>query len=113
MARAVPETTPIARKLRRKMTDAEALLWRHLRDRQCGGVKFRRQFPIDRYVADFACWDAKLVVEIDGGQHADNIRDEVRTHEIEAYGFRVLRFWNHDVLANIDGVLETIAEALQ
>ena len=84
--------TPVARKLRRNMTDAEALLWRHVRNGQLCGGKFRRQFPIGAYVADFACWDAKLVIELDGGQHANDPNDKTRQREIEALGFRVLRF---------------------
>ena len=104
--------TPVARKLRRNLTDTEALLWRHLRNGQMRGLKFRRQFPIGPYIVDFACWDARLVVEVDGGQHADNPSDKVRQKDIEESGFRVLRFWNNEVLDNLDGVLSVIANEL-
>ncbi len=94
------------------MTDAERALWTHLRAGQLAGLKFRRQVPLDPYVADFLCWERKLVIEIDGGQHAENDADVARQRVIEAMGFLVLRFWNHDVLTNMDGVLATIAEAI-
>ena len=103
--------TPIARRLRRNRTDAEHALWRHLRARQLEGEKFVSQFQIDHYVADFACRTARLAVELDGGQH-DTARDAARTGIIEKYGYRVLRFWNHDVLGNTDGVLEAIRREL-
>jgi len=105
--------TPIARKLRRASTEAETRLWHHLRNRQLLGFKFRRQAPIARHVADFACEQARLVVELDGGQHADNAADAARTAAIEAAGYHVLRCWNHDVLANTDAVLEEIARMLR
>ena len=104
--------TPVARKLRRSMTDAEMLLWRHLRNGQIRGYKFRRQFPIGNHIADFVCWDAHLAIEVDGGQHADNRDDKIRRREIEALGFRVLRFWNNDVLSNPEGVLLLIDRML-
>jgi len=105
--------TPIARKLRRRRTDAEDRLWHHLRGRQLDGFKFRFQMPIGPHVADFACEQARLVIELDGGQHSDSASDPARTAAIEAAGYRVIRFWNHDVLANTDGVLEVIAQALR
>jgi BirA family biotin operon repressor/biotin-[acetyl-CoA-carboxylase] ligase len=95
------------------MTDAEALLWRHLRGGQLNGHKFRRQFPIGHHIVDFACWDARLVIELDGEQHAENQADELRSAEIDALGFQILRFWNNDVLANLAGVLLRIEQALQ
>ena len=102
-----------ARRLRRNQTDAERVLWFRLRDRRLGGWKFRRQFPIDRFVVDFFCADAHLIVELDGGQHALQSRwDEARTKFLESEGYRVLRFWNNDVLTNIDGVLEMIQNAI-
>jgi len=104
--------TPVARKLRRAMTDAEQQLWQHLRNRQVESAKFVRQFPIGAHVADFACREARLVVELDGGHHADSATDAARTTLIEAYGFTVIRFWNNDVLANIEGVVEEIRQAL-
>lgn len=100
-----------ARTLRRAMTDAEQVRWARLRDRQLAGAKFRRQFPIGPYVADFACQDSALVVELDGGQHTPE-GDADRTAAIEVLGFRVIRFWNDEVLRNTAGVLEVIAAAL-
>jgi very-short-patch-repair endonuclease len=91
------------------MTDAERLLWRHLRQRQVEGYKFRRQHPVGHYIVDFACLEGCLIVEVDGGQHADRKGyDRERTAWLEEQGFRVLRFWNTDVLGNIDGVREVI-----
>ena len=103
--------TPIAQKLRAQPTEAERRLWFRLRAKQLG-VRFTRQFQIGDYVVDLVCRSAKLVIEVDGGQHADNAADEVRTRMIEAHGYRVIRFWNNDVLSNTDGVLIQIAEAL-
>lgn len=104
--------TPTARKLRRTMTDAERRLWAGLRNRQIEGAKFVNQFPIGPHVADFACREARLVIELDGGQHAESVTDAARTALIEAHGYTVIRFWNNDVLANTDGVLEEIRQAL-
>ncbi|MGE4344377.1 MAG: DUF559 domain-containing protein [Geoalkalibacter sp.] len=104
-----------ARDLRRNMTDAEQLLWRHLRGRQLNGSKFRRQHPVDRYVLDFYCAEARLAVEVDGGQHDDEkarIADAERSRFLNEQGIRVLRFWNHEVLSNITGVLESIVDCL-
>jgi adenine-specific DNA-methyltransferase len=101
-----------ARALRNNLTDAERHLWRHLRLRNIQGLKFRRQHPIAGFIADFACVEARLVVELDGGQHADATHyDEARTRKIEANGYRVLRFWNNDVLQQTDAVLEVIWKA--
>jgi len=104
--------TPTARKLRRTMTEAETRLWTYLRGSQIEGAKFVRQFPIGPHVADFACRSARLVIELDGGQHAESTTDAERTRAIEAYGYRVTRFWNNDVLANTEGVLEAISREL-
>jgi very-short-patch-repair endonuclease len=110
MKKASPKT---ARRLRRQQTDAERLLWFRLRDRRLNGWKFKRQFPIDRYIVDFFCADAHLIVELDGGQHAVRTEaDAARTKILEAMGYFVLRFWNTDVMRNIDGVLEEILAAL-
>jgi len=99
----------LSRKLRINQTDAEAKLWFHLRRKQLQGMKFRRQVPIDNYIADFVCFEKRLVIELDGGQHSDNIEyDEYRTKIIEQQGFIVLRFWNNDVMNNIEGVLSEI-----
>jgi BirA family biotin operon repressor/biotin-[acetyl-CoA-carboxylase] ligase len=103
--------TPIAQKLRRGATDAEKRLWSCLRGKQLG-VQFTRQLPIGGFVVDFACRSAKLAIEVDGGQHAQNATDVERTRVIEAYGYQVIRFWNNKVLANTDGVVTTILEHL-
>ena len=103
--------TPIARKLRADQTDPEERLWHYLRGRRLEGEKFVRQFQIDQYVADLACRTARLAIELDSGQH-DAARDAARTAIIEKYGYRVLRFWNNDVLGNTDGVLEAIRQEL-
>ena len=96
------------------MTDAEILLWSRLRAGQLGGRSFTKQFPIGEAVADFACRSAKLVVELDGGQHATaTAADAARTRLIEAHGYRVIRYWNGDVMGNLDGVLEDILRHLR
>ena len=101
--------TPIARKLRREMTEAERLLWSRLRGGQLDGQRFTTQFQVGHNIADFACRSAKLVVELDGGQHAVRAEaDAERTRMIQAHGYTVIRFWNNDVMENLDGVLETI-----
>ena len=103
-----------ARKLRRDMTDAERLLWRHLRNRELLGHKFRRQHAIGGYIADFICIEAKLIVEADGGQHVDHANEDVeRTDDLATLGYRVLRFWNDDVLLHTDAVLEVVIKALE
>ncbi len=100
----------MARKLRRAQTDAERALWFQLRDRRLNGLKFRRQMPIKSYVVDFCCESARLIIELDGGQHdVRSACDAKRTADLEAYGYLVLRFWNNDVLNNLNGVVETIA----
>ena len=101
-----------ARRLRRHQTDVERILWLRLRDRRLGGWKFKRQAPVGRYIVDFACADARVIVELDGGQHATSTTDAARTQVLEAFGYLVLRFWNNEVLENLDGVLETIFAAL-
>ena len=107
------QKTPFARDLRRRQTDAEACLWAVLRNRGLAGCKFRRQFPIGPYVADFACLSHRLVVELDGGQHADAIaQDATRAGFLVESGYRVLGFWNNDVLMQRDAVLAAISAAL-
>jgi very-short-patch-repair endonuclease len=104
-----------ARALRKNSTDAECILWSELRGHRLTGASFRRQIPIGSYIADFICHAAKLVIELDGGQHfSDQAEhaDAVRSAVIETQGFKVLRFSNHDVMTNRAGVLETIATAL-
>lgn len=100
----------LARKLRQTPTDAELRLWSRLRRKQLDGHRFRRQQPFGLYVVDFFCPEANLIVEVDGGQHAADT-DE-RTQWLTARGYRVIRFWNNDVLGNTEGVLQQIREAL-
>ena len=103
-----------ARNLRNAGTDAERRLWQHLRLRQLGGCKFRRQVPIAGYIADFLCFEMKLVVELDGGQHLEQaIRDADRTRVLETEGYRALRYWNDDVLVRMTEVLEDILRVLE
>ncbi|MEO6947825.1 MAG: endonuclease domain-containing protein [Nitrobacter sp.] len=101
-----------ARNLRARMTDAERKLWFGIKDRRFQNLKFRRQVPVGPYVADFLCFDLRLVVEVDGGQHAESVRDAERDRWFADNGFRTLRFWNNDVLSNLEGVLTVIAEGV-
>jgi very-short-patch-repair endonuclease len=105
-------STSRARGLRKKATDAEAALWQKLRSRSLNGFKFVRQEPIGPYTIDFVCREERLIIEVDGGQHADNPHDVVRDRWLTARNYRVMRFWNNDVLTNMAGVLEVIATAL-
>jgi very-short-patch-repair endonuclease len=104
----VAPQTILARGMRRAPTDAEKRLWWHLRRLSVSGSHFRRQVRLGRYIVDFASHKARVVIEVDGGQHAENAADLMRTKFIERQGYRVLRFWNNDVLSNIEGVLEVI-----
>ena len=100
-----------AKELRNNSTDTERLLWRYLRNRQMEGVKFRRQQPIETYIVDFVSFDKRIVIELDGGQHAENEEyDTQRDGCLKANGFVVLRFWNNEAIENIEGVLEVIRE---
>ena len=109
-----PKTTANARSLRGDMTDVERLLWRALRDKQLNGHRFRRQHPIGSYITDFACIEEKIIIELDGGQHQEQQEhDEQRTAFLQAHGWQVVRFWNNDVLNNVDGVVFTIAGHLK
>ena len=101
-----------AKQLRQNMTDAEQLLWRYLRAHRLNGQKFRRQHPIGPYVVDFVHLGAKLIIEADGGQHNLSEGDAVRDKWLISQGFKVMRFWNSDILNNTDAVLTTILEAL-
>ena len=101
----------LAKDLRHRSTDVELKLWYHLRDRRFNGYKFRRQKPVGKYIVDFVCREAKLIVELDGGQHADAIEfDQLRTDELSSLGYKVIRFWNSEVIENFEGVLERIKE---
>jgi very-short-patch-repair endonuclease len=93
-----------ARAMRREPTDAERVMWRMLRARGFDGLKFRRQVPLGVYIADFACFDPRVIIECDGGQHADCRYDEARDAWFRAQGFRVMRFWNNHVLYEPEGV---------
>jgi very-short-patch-repair endonuclease len=106
------ETLVKAQRLRRELTDAERKLWWALRNRQVEGAKFRRQQPIGPFIADFVCQDSRLIIEADRGEHAECPADERRTAFLESEGYRVLRFWNNDILNNLDGVIRAIADAL-
>lgn len=100
-----------AQELRVESSDAETMLWLKLRGRRLAGYKFRRQHPIGPYIVDFVCIEAQLVVELDGGQHAEPEhaqRDLIRTRFLETHGYRVARFWNHEMLQHTDAVLEVI-----
>jgi very-short-patch-repair endonuclease len=102
-----------ARILRRNQTEAEAALWRKLRGRGLDGYKFRRQVPVGPYVADFLCKEAMLIIEIDGGQHAEQVEyDRFREDFLKTHCYHVVRFWNNEVLNNLDGVLETLTLTL-
>lgn len=107
------QTLKCAKRLRRELTDAEKKLWRLLRSRQLNGAKFRRQQPIGEFIVDFVSFEARLIVEADGGQHAQRRTDQRRTAFLGSVGYRVLRFWNTDILGNPDGVLHAVATALE
>jgi len=103
-----------ARRLRKQMTDAERALWFLLRRKQIDGRRFRKQVPIGKYIVDFACLEARLTIEVDGGQHAEAVAaDRERDAWLKSQNFRVLRFWNNDVLKNPEGVIQAVLEALE
>jgi very-short-patch-repair endonuclease len=102
-----------ARSLRRAFTPAESKLWSKLRDRQLDGFKFVRQEPVGTYYTDFLCRERRLVVEVDGGQHAESTADRRRDTDLAALGYRVIRIWNNDVIGNITGVLEMLLSELR
>ena len=112
MAQISDELKQRSRALRDNMTDAERRLWSRLRRRQINGWRFRRQHPIPPYIADFACIEAKLIVEADGSQHAESETDLIRDQYLRAAGWRVLRFWNPDILRSTNDIMATIAAAL-
>ena len=102
----------IAKKLRINSTDTEKYLWKYLRERQLEGFKFRRQHPIGKYIVDFINLERKIIIEVDGGQHLENKKDKLRDKWLEEKGYEVLRFWDNEVLTNIEGVLESIRKKL-
>jgi len=104
--------TDRARQLRRAMTDAERKLWHELRGRRLQGAKFRRQEQVGRHFADFLCFERRLIVEVDGGQHSPEA-DAARTAALESDGWRVVRYWNHEVMDNLDGVLADLSRQLR
>jgi very-short-patch-repair endonuclease len=106
------KTIRIARRLRVNQTDAETVLWNRIRNRQIDGNKFVRQQPILGYVCDFVCREIRLIIEVDGGQHNESAADVMRDRRLAEDGYRVLRFWNNDVLGNTEGVLTTIQAEL-
>ncbi|WP_066483399.1 MULTISPECIES: endonuclease domain-containing protein [unclassified Sphingomonas] len=108
---AIGRTNPYARSLRHNATEVEKRLWQSLRNRQLGGYKFRRQATVGRYIADFLCVEARLIVELDGGQHGTEA-DRRRTADLNDAGYHVLRFWNHEVMENEQGVLQSILDQL-
>ncbi|MFK5599677.1 endonuclease domain-containing protein [Methylobacterium sp. HMF5984] len=112
MSPADSERTAFRRRLRQRQTEAERALWYRLRDRRLAGFKFVRQESIGRYVADFCCREAKLIIEIDGSQHADNAYDRARDAWLADLGYRVLRFWNAEIMSSPSVVLDTIFSAL-
>ena len=102
-----------ARAMRNDSTKAENMLWQQLRNRQMDGHKFRRQVPLDGYILDFLCMEARLIIEVDGGQHAESSRDEARGAYFRAHGFRVMRFWNEEIETGLDFVCRSILAALK
>lgn len=102
-----------AKQLRRDQTDAEKMLWGKLRDRRLKGYKFRRQVPIGPYIADFVCMEVRLIVEVDDGQHVDQVaRDQEREKFLRGESYKTVRYWNNEVLGNLDGVLTTLTLTL-
>ena len=102
----------IAKKLRINSTDTEKYLWKYLRGRQLEGFKFRRQHPIGKYIVDFINLERKIIIEVDGGQHLENKKDKLRDRWLEEQGYEVLRFWDNEVLTNIEGVMESIRKKI-
>lgn len=107
------QTKRNAKSLRKKMTEVEKILWYHLRAQRFERFKFRRQHPLGKYIVDFVCLREKLIIELDGGQHAENSNDMLRTKKLESLGFKMLRFWNNEITENLESVLEKISLSLQ
>ena len=104
---------PLAKRMRREPTEAEAKLWSMLRAGRLGGLKFKRQEQLGDYIVDFVCFGSRLIIEADGSQHAENASDAARDAWLQAQGFRVIRFWNNDILENPEGVASVILDAAQ
>ena len=105
--------TNYSRSNRKEQTDAEKLLWFHLRRKQILGMKFRRQYPVDNYILDFYCHEKRIAIELDGSQHLQNREyDEKRTRLLQKYDIQTIRFWDNEVLQNIEGILQVISEKL-
>ena len=103
----------LARILRKRQTDSEIYLWNHLRGRRVKGYKFRRQYPVGPFIVDFVCTEKKVIIELDGGQHAQQeVEDKKRTEYLESLGYRVVRFWNNQVMNEMESVLEEIFRIL-
>ena len=106
--------TERARTLRKHLTEAEQRLWQKLKRRQLAGMKFRRQQPIGPFIVDFVSFECRIIVEVDGGQHAEEVRyDAHRTHWLETRGYRVLRFWNNEVLTHTEAVTQAILDCVE
>ena len=103
----------ISRKLRKEMTEAEKKLWQYLRAKQVFGIKFRRQQQINNYIVDFYCPSKRIIIELDGGQHANNIKDKERDKFMEDKGIKVIRIWDNDIMNNIEGVMEHIMNIIK
>jgi very-short-patch-repair endonuclease len=103
-----PPNRSFARTMRADATRPEDLLWQALRNKRLEGLKFKRQVPLDGYILDFVCFEARLIIEVDGGQHSESVPDAVRDKHFEKQGFKTLRFWNDEVVKNLDGVCLTI-----
>jgi very-short-patch-repair endonuclease len=112
MHRIKPEQRSFATDLRNRATDAERALWKSLRGDSLNGLRFRRQVPLGIYIVDFVCFEVRLIVEVDGGQHAESTKDAQRDAWLTSQGFQVLRFWNNEVLQNREGVMQMIFEAV-
>ncbi|WP_105419404.1 endonuclease domain-containing protein [Neorhizobium sp. T25_27] len=114
MRRDIPDRhRRFARTMRSGSTKAENILWQAVRNRQIGGFKFKRQVPLDGYILDFLCFEGRLIIEVDGGQHAGSISDQIRDAYFQSQGFRILRFWNDEVVTNLDGAVLTILAELK
>lgn len=107
------ELSRFSRTNRKQQTDAEKVLWHHLRNRQLAGLKFRRQYPVDKFILDFYCIEKKIAIELDGSQHIENqVSDEKRSKVLKTYGINVLRYWDNEVLLDVKGVLSHILKSV-